>query len=607
MRPFQTGAAAAACLLFTMNSPTWAVGHRVINMVPESRSGETNQDAEPTLTVDPNGVMRMAGSAFTWDNLTQSAMVTSTAPIYVSTDRGNNWNLSFIVPSKVGSPFPTGDITLSFSSTVSGSPADGTSVLYGGTLSAATWPTVPMTVLRAPDAFTATVMATLDTRSGNVDQPHTMAKTMSSGQDKLYVGFNNGWNCIIPSGRTATMDVTQNAAATAPTFALDVIEARNTACQDGFAQVPAVHADGTVYAAFINDFSGSPRIVVVRDDSFASGAAPFGALIDPSDSVAGRFVTGTLTLPFGAMGQTRLGASNLSIAVDPRSSDRVYVAWGDSGGANSETIHIRRSIDRGKDWSASDLLTVTNAMNPEVAINAQGIVGVLYQQVAANRWQTHFVRTTDSDGTLFDTPGLLLANQDATTPTWTFQPYIGDYASLVSVGNNFFGMFSASNYPDQANFPAGITYARDVDWTAHKLYTDASHTVEVSPSIDPFFFEVNFDPPICVAHPIICQPLIFNPWWWLECPACNFNIYLQPGDEVERVSLIDQAGRVVGTFKQIAPAVDIGGTRFNYRLEFRARQGQSYMLAARLPKGRSLLSGFNPKYAVKTVERRSSK
>src|SRR5438093_11024331 len=102
-------------------------------------------------------------------------------------------------------------------------------------------------------------------------------------QDKLYVGFNNGFGCIVPNGRTSTLDVTQSAAAAAPTFGLDVIEARNSACQDGFAQVPAPNLDGTVYAAFIHDWSGSPRVVVVRDDVWGTSGSPFTALNDPSD------------------------------------------------------------------------------------------------------------------------------------------------------------------------------------------------------------------------------------------------------------------------------------------------------------------------------------
>ena len=490
---------ATAFLIGVITVPAIAQ-NRLVNMVPNVRSGETNQDSEPTITVDPDDYNRIVGSAFTWDNLTQAPMVTATAPVYVSTDRGATWTLAFIVPSKIGNGFPTGDINISFGSTLSGAPAHETSWLYGGTLSAVS-AGYPVTVLRAQDPFSTAVMTTLDTRTGNVDQPHAKAlSSLLNGQDKLYVGFNNGWGCVVPSGRTSTLDVSQDAKVAAPTFTLDVIEARNTTCQDGFAQVPAPHLDGTVYAAFIFNWSGSanqPRIVVVRDDNWGLGASPFTDLTDPSDSVAGRFVTSAITMPSGIMGQQRLGASNLSIAVDPRDSDRVYVAWGDRGGGglNTETIHVRRSIDRGNNWSA-DLLTVTNAMNPQIAINSFGTVGVLYQRVVSARWETHLVRTTDTDATTFDTPGVLLANQDATTPVGTIgsNVYVGDYASLVSAGKNFIGMFSASNYPDTANFMTGVQFQREVDWTTHQLYTDSSHTTTVATSIDPYFFEIETVP-----------------------------------------------------------------------------------------------------------------
>ncbi len=108
---------------------------RLVNTVPNNRSGETNQDAEPTIAVDPLDFRRMAGSAFTWDNLTGGPMSTATAPIYVSTDRGATWTLAMIVPSKVGAGFPTGDINVTFGGTLSGAPAHTTSWLYGGTLS----------------------------------------------------------------------------------------------------------------------------------------------------------------------------------------------------------------------------------------------------------------------------------------------------------------------------------------------------------------------------------------------------------------------------------------------------------------------------------------
>jgi hypothetical protein len=580
---------------------------RLVNMVPQARSGETNQDAEPTITVDPANPSHLAGSAFTWDNLTGGPMVTATAPIYVSNNGGLTWSMALIVPSSIGSGFPTGDINLQFGSANSGAPNHTTSWLYGGILQS---PSRPMSVLRSQDFLDATVMTVLDTRTGNVDQPHVDALT-GGGQDRLYVGFNNGFGCTATNGRSAAVDVSQSAAVTTPAFALDPVEFRNTACQDGFAIVPAVHSDGTVYVAFMANWSSSPRIVVVRDDNWGASAQPFQALVEPappaSDGVAGRFVTTAITVQAGSMGQNRLGASNINIAVDPNDSDRVYVAYGDSGGSNTETIHVRRSTDRGRTWSA-DLLTVTNAMNPQVAINSMGTVGILYQRLVSGRWETRIAQTTDPDGTTFN-GGLLLANTDATSPGATYSPYIGDYASLRANGHHFIGMFSASNYPDKANYLSGVRYQRFVDWTTHKLFSDASKTTTVSPSIDPFFFEANIGlcelyrwlcrPPvfnICIVKPWICHG-VFDPWWKFKCPQCNLNVVINPGDEVTQVVMYDDRGTRIGAFRKLERPVQLRGQTYTYGLRMRARPKASYVLIAeQLSRRRGV--EFNPTHAT---------
>ncbi|MFL6194360.1 MAG: hypothetical protein ACJ75H_09335, partial [Thermoanaerobaculia bacterium] len=66
---------------------------KVINMVPNSRSGETQQDSEPNVAVNPANPQQIAGSAFTPDPFGGP-----NAPIYVSTDTGDTWALNSILP-----------------------------------------------------------------------------------------------------------------------------------------------------------------------------------------------------------------------------------------------------------------------------------------------------------------------------------------------------------------------------------------------------------------------------------------------------------------------------------------------------------------------------
>ena len=486
---------------------------KVVNMIPATRSGEVCQDSETSLAVNPGNPQQIAGSAFTWDNLCSSfTMSTGFAPIYVSEDGGATWTLVTNVPSTAGATFPTGDITLRFSGTRVGS----TNTLYAGILHSADF---SMQLLRTIDFRTVTPMTLLDTRTNNVDQPHTWVDTVptgpDAGRDRLFVGFNNGFGGVNP--RSTTVDFSLDAGIAAPTFNLAAIESRSTgsAGQDGFATPPATHPDGTVYVAFYGWRGSVPAgvstdVVVVRDDNWATGASPFTALID-TDGLAGRRVVQNVVNAFGNIGQQRLGASNMSIAVDPRNSSRVYVGWGDQPtGTSNQTLHVRRSVDRGVTWSG-DLLTVANAISPALAINSRGKVGFLYQELtgsgSSQKWETHFRRTTDADATSFDA-GLILSSTPASTPSRIFAPYLGDYDHLVAHQRDFYGIFSANNTPDPANFPNGVTFSRFNDSVSHSLFADAAHTMPVAVSIDPFFFYLSesgrIQVPSAVAFGSVC-------------------------------------------------------------------------------------------------------
>ena len=234
---------------------------------------------------------------------------------------------------------------------------------------------------------------------------------------------------------------------------------------------------------------------VVRDDHGAANATGFRDLKDPGDGLAGRIVASGVRIPFQSSGvpsggQQRLGGT-LSIAVDPRASKSgtVYIAWSDQQPTTGLTLHVRRSTDRGLTWSPVDLLTAGMTINAALAINSDGTVGILYQQLmgtgASRQWVTHFRRS--SDGVSWD--DLVLARCPANTPAKDFDPYLGDYDHLVAVGKNFYGVFSANNTPKQANFPQGVQYQRNANFNSQTLL-GVDNTTPVAVSIDPFFFKV---------------------------------------------------------------------------------------------------------------------
>src|SRR5262249_17832119 len=135
--------------------------------------------------------------------------------------------------------FGTGDVTVGFAT------AGGT--LYAGILHGTTG---DLHILRTANFAGSTVMSDLVTRP-KVDQPWVVAATATLGgaaQDRVYVG--NEDKASRP--RSAVVDLSQNAA-TAPApagFSTVRLEQRSTIFKDGPPVRLAVHADGTVYAAY---------------------------------------------------------------------------------------------------------------------------------------------------------------------------------------------------------------------------------------------------------------------------------------------------------------------------------------------------------------------
>jgi hypothetical protein len=68
----------------------------IVNIIPNSMSGETQQDSEPNLAVNPQNTNDMVATAFT-----PAPLGGSSAPIYVSTDGGNTWSLRTVVPETI--------------------------------------------------------------------------------------------------------------------------------------------------------------------------------------------------------------------------------------------------------------------------------------------------------------------------------------------------------------------------------------------------------------------------------------------------------------------------------------------------------------------------
>ena len=61
--------------------------------------------------------------------------------------------------------------------------------------------------------------------------------------------------------------------------------------------------------------------------------------------------------------------------------------------------------------------------------------------------------------------------------------------ALMAVDKDFYGIFSANNTPKKSNFPNGVVYQRNANWTSN-TFLGVDNTKPVRISIDPFFFQV---------------------------------------------------------------------------------------------------------------------
>jgi hypothetical protein len=437
---------------------------KLVNMIPQSQSNETNDDSEANVAVNPADPRITGGTAFT---------ATANAVIFLSSDGGETWIEAGIVPA------PTSDYNAKFSR----------NALYCGDLVGA-----PLAVFQTTNPFSLAAMVQIDAEP-NIDQPWMAVETVQrgpdTGKDRVYAAYTNYAIAI----SIATIDISQDGTAAAPVFNTVTLENR-AVTRDAPSVRPAIHPNATVYAAYFS-WRGTPPppptssaiadVIVARDDNW--GLNGFQDLVDPLDGHFGvRVATGVNTNAnfgnFTALGANRIG-SDIALAVDPRPrhSGRVWLAWCDMQGA-SYTLHVRRSTDRGRTWS-TDLLTIPNAMGPALAVNTDGRVGVFYQQVTgpggAQRWG-HRVQFTRNG---VDWHDVLLSNTAVTN--WT-----GDYNGMLAHGRRFFGAYATDNTPSPANFPHGVRYQRNANFATQQLF-DLTNTIVILPSIDPFFFEITFE------------------------------------------------------------------------------------------------------------------
>lgn len=472
--------------------PMWTA--RVVNIIPRPLAAERLPNPEPALAVDPTNANRMAASAMSLGRESVECGALE-GGVVTSSDKGKTWTLRCALPLRGdgADEYPDYAGDPSFDVVGSGSKA------YGAYLTPAweTYARVVKSELAGPFPLPPTTILDLK----DTDQPHIAANHGAGAQDYA----------ISASVGESTSGCTDDGRRDAVVYAGQDVNPTSTCMQErsAAAEIPAVrsawHADGIVYTVFYLPIDWSNRltdVVVSKAMRNASGGVTYGAVTDAPatagdkcnsrDGKRGFRLARCVTFPYSnandpQFGQERRTLSHLSIAVHPKDANVVYVAWADSapGGPSRLTLHVQASFDGGMTWDSADRFSARNATNPALAINEDGQVAFAYQQLdvrGGEAWWDTVVLLTTGDFTIRKT--FILAETRAKVPVGTRVPYLGDYIDLVSVGQEFFGVFSANNDFAASVFPNGLTYVRKAPGTPVML----GYGLMVEISIDPYFF-----------------------------------------------------------------------------------------------------------------------
>ena len=498
----------------------------VVNMMPAKWPGETTQNSEPSLAINgtiPNFVVTSAfASQFHF------CRYATNAPIFVSVDNGNNWQLVCVLPT-ASTRWPqdmtvgiSSDAKALFATTLDFYRTDAGEYRMNARLFGWSTDVGRIDALKVgPDiglSYSVPPRTTLYAR-GHTDQPFVRTAPSATTVDHgmVMVAENRtadgsaddacGRSVVLFSGNPWTsspiLDCLGDERPT--TLSTQVIPASRAATALGVAYVIMYRPvlDGSANDVVVYK-RGSTRFDALKDlpASGSGGASTTVADCDRHDGLVGkRVITCATYADVSTMdgdadfGQERRIMMDLGIAVHPTEPTKLVIAWAERSPTTPThtALHFANSQDGGSTWTTSPWV-VDHATNPTLAIASDGALGVLYQELkteeGVDKWRTQIAISTNS---LATTPTIrLLASVVATDPHRSDNPYLGDYMHLEAVGRNFYGVFAASNNRKTGVFPnlCPISVCSSQrPYNADGMPVDnANNAVPVS--IDPYFFRV---------------------------------------------------------------------------------------------------------------------
>jgi uncharacterized repeat protein (TIGR01451 family) len=429
--------------------PLFIVDLVVNNTDPNLTNTDTFNDGETSITANPANPNEVVVTAFSggWG---------ANAPLWQTTDGGNNWTKQFTIPAPPG--IAAGgcpcDQAVDYGTANQMSGTFLISDIFSGTTtdpaSAAAWNWLLVGGVTQPTNFNNSPPP------GGVDQPWLLvnADPTIPAQDNVYTAyddFTNGSNC---AGDACIERVSASYGVNPPNFTVDNQSGTSTGNINPGHRLAVDPRNGFVYSLFQRNIAGgaggSKNIDYMLNRSTDGGAtwilngSAGGIIVANADSTQPTPKFGTVNALLGGVDHA---------AVDPNNGDVYYVYGNRDAGTGNNRLAIRRIQDNGGGGvtvGPENFVTgQVEAAIPSVAVASNGIVGVFYYSFdglspdGIPTFTAHLAQSSDQ-GITFSDQVLLTFLSSATDNGDNRQRVLGDYMQMKAVDTCFFGAFTGN-------------------------------------------------------------------------------------------------------------------------------------------------------------------
>ena len=419
----------------------------VSNTDPNLRNSDTYSDSEPSLAINganPNGIV-ITGFSSSWNT-------NGNAAVFRSTNGGSTWTKAFSVPPPTGVTTGAGcpcDQVIDFDrsgrllGTFLNAVSNSVDIYTGSTTTPGNaagwhWATNVSGVARRTDHPAA--------NSGDQPWLRVTRDPVTATQDNAYVGYDDF--------STFQVKVSVSRGSDPPRFVSTGVVGGMGAFVNPGTRLAPDHRNGTVYVVY-QRATRKNADGTVHVEYRLNRSTNAGSVWTLNGSTSGVIVaTGDSKQPTPKFGSVNalLGGVD-AVAVD-NTSGSVYVVYGtrDASTGNDRLAIVRlvTNFAGGLDVVSNRFVTgQVKAALPAVAVAANGTVGVLYDTFDGYNasgfplFSARLAQSTDRALTFSDVRLLAFASPAKDNGN-ARQRVLGDYQSLRSLGNTFYGTFTAN-------------------------------------------------------------------------------------------------------------------------------------------------------------------